>query len=115
MTAVPVEEANNRLNEIVENVEAFPTVLTRNGRPVDVLIAVEDEEEIERLVLGYSPKFLRILELASKQIRAGKASAMRTSGANLKQESDAGSKFISRTKGNFEMDIMLEPMDSKED
>jgi hypothetical protein len=40
-----------------------------NGRPVAVLIGVEDEEELERLVLGYSPKFRTLLEAARQQIR----------------------------------------------
>jgi len=33
---------------------------------------MEDEEEIERLLLAYSPKLRRILQTAEKQIRSGK-------------------------------------------
>jgi hypothetical protein len=43
-----------------------------NLRPLQyhlVLIGVEDEEELERLVLGYSPKFRTLLEAARQQIR----------------------------------------------
>ena len=32
---------------------------------------INDEDEIERLALAYSPKIHRILELAEAQIRAG--------------------------------------------
>jgi hypothetical protein len=32
---------------------------------------VTDEEEIERLILAYSPKFQQMVKLAEQQIRAG--------------------------------------------
>jgi hypothetical protein len=40
-----------------------------NGKPVVVLLSIEDEEEIDRMVLAYSPKFQRILRAAKQQIR----------------------------------------------
>ena len=46
--------------------------MTKNGKPVAVLLSVQDEEEIERLLLAYSPKLQGILQVAEKQIRAGK-------------------------------------------
>ncbi len=48
-----------------------PVLVTRNGKPVGVLLAVEDEEELERLVLAYSPRLRRILDAARQRIRAG--------------------------------------------
>lgn len=52
--------------------EKGPVVVTKNGRPVAMLLSITDEEEIERLVLAYSPKFQSILEVAEQQIREGK-------------------------------------------
>ncbi len=46
-----------------------PVVITRNGRPVAVILPMEDEDEIERLVLAYSPKFQKILSAAREDIR----------------------------------------------
>ena len=37
-----------------------------------VLLFVEGEDEIERLVLAYSPKFQAIIQTAEQEIRAGK-------------------------------------------
>ena len=34
-----------------------------------MLLSVEDEEELERLVLAYTPKFRMILDTAREQIR----------------------------------------------
>jgi antitoxin (DNA-binding transcriptional repressor) of toxin-antitoxin stability system len=46
-------------------------VVTRNGRPVAVLVGVQDEEEIERLLLAYSPRLRAILDTSRQQIREG--------------------------------------------
>ena|SRR5438045_2791497 len=48
-----------------------PVVVTRSGRPVGVLLAIDDEEELERLVLAYSPRLRTILDAARNRIRAG--------------------------------------------
>jgi len=34
-------------------------IVTRNGKAVAVLLAVTDEDELERLILAHSPKFRR--------------------------------------------------------
>jgi prevent-host-death family protein len=48
-----------------------PIVITRSGKPVAVLLAMQDEDEVERMILAYSPKFQRILQTAERQIQAG--------------------------------------------
>ena len=45
-------------------------VITKNGKPVAVLLPVEDDE-LERLALAYSRRFQAILSDAREQIRAG--------------------------------------------
>ena len=48
-----------------------PVVVTRSGKPVGVLLAIDDEEELERLVLAYSPRLRTILDAARQRVRAG--------------------------------------------
>ena len=48
-----------------------PVVVTRNGKPAGVLLAIDDEEELERLVLAYSPRLRTILDAARARIHAG--------------------------------------------
>lgn len=48
-----------------------PVVVTRSGKPVGVLLAVEDEDELERLVLAYSPRLRTILDAARERMRKG--------------------------------------------
>jgi hypothetical protein len=46
-------------------------IVTKNGKPVAVLLAMSDEDELERLILAYSPKFQEILRVAERQIQEG--------------------------------------------
>ncbi len=50
--------------------EKGPVIVTRNGKPVAVLLAVTNEDELERLVMAHSPKFQAILEKSRRQIDA---------------------------------------------
>lgn len=45
-----------------------PVVVTRNGKAVAVLLAVSDDDELERLVLAHSPKFQQMLNRSRRQI-----------------------------------------------
>ena len=71
MRIVPVAEIKARFSAYLKGGEEGPVIVTRNGKPVAVLISVEDEEEIERLVLAYSPRFQSLLQMARKQIEEG--------------------------------------------
>jgi prevent-host-death family protein len=51
--------------------EEGPIIITRNGKPAAVLSAVTDEEELERLMMAYSPRLQAILEAARQRIQAG--------------------------------------------
>jgi PHD/YefM family antitoxin component YafN of YafNO toxin-antitoxin module len=51
--------------------ESGPIVVTRNGRPVAVVVGVQDEDEIERLLMAYSPQLRAILEHSRQQFRNG--------------------------------------------
>ncbi len=46
-------------------------VVTRKGRPVAVLLRTEGEEDLERLLMGHSPKLQTILEAARLRFREG--------------------------------------------
>jgi prevent-host-death family protein len=75
MKIASVAEVKAKFSGYLKMSERGPVVVTRNGKPVAVILSVSDEEEIERLVLAYSPKFQSILEVAEKQIREGEGIA----------------------------------------
>ena len=72
MKIAPVADVKAKFSGYIKASETGPIVVTKNGKPVALLLAVHDEDEIERMVLAYSPKFQSILRTAEKQIRAGK-------------------------------------------
>ena len=66
------------LAEIKANLSAYvrasaeaPVIVTRNGKPVAVLIAPSDDEELERLLLAHSRKLRAILDAADRRIDKG--------------------------------------------
>jgi prevent-host-death family protein len=71
MRIAPVADVKARLSAYLRQLEESPVVITRNGRPVAVLIAPADEEDLERLVLAYSPRMQRLLDEARERIQQG--------------------------------------------
>ena len=71
MKIASVAEIKSQFSSFLKASEAGPVVVTRNGRPVAVIVAVQDEGEIERLLMAYSPRLQAILEESRKQIRDG--------------------------------------------
>jgi prevent-host-death family protein len=71
MKIASVADMKARLSAYLKASEEGPVVVTRNGRPVAVLLGIEDEDELERLVLAYSKRFRSVLEAARRQIREG--------------------------------------------
>src|SRR5438132_13619849 len=49
-----------------------PVVVTRKGKPVAILLKAEDPGELERTLMGHSPKLQAILAAARKRFRAGR-------------------------------------------
>jgi prevent-host-death family protein len=71
MKVASIAEVKARLSAYLKASQEGPVVVTRNGKPVAVLLAVDDDEELERLVLAYSPRLRKILDAARQQIRDG--------------------------------------------
>jgi len=69
MKMAPVAEIKAQFSAYLRSATEGPVVVTRHGKPVAVLLSIEDEEELERLVLAYTPKFKSILEAGRAQIR----------------------------------------------
>ena len=69
MKIAPVADVKARFSAYLRSSAEGPVVVTRHGKPVAVLLSIEDEAELERLVLAYTPKFQGILAAAREQIR----------------------------------------------
>jgi prevent-host-death family protein len=69
MRIASIADIKARFSAYVKDSKEGPVIVTKNGKPVAVLVSLEDEDEIERMVLAYSPKFQGILQAAKQQIR----------------------------------------------
>src|SRR5205814_7400764 len=66
-----VADVKARFSAFLKASEGGPVVVTRNGRPVAVIVGVQDEEEIECLLMAYSPHLRAILERSRQQFLTG--------------------------------------------
>ena len=69
MKIAPVADVKSRFSAYLKASEEGPVIVTRNGKPVAVLISMEEEEELERVILAYSPRFQNILQKAKREIQ----------------------------------------------
>src|SRR5262245_1254480 len=72
MKVAPVADVKARLSEYLERCANGPVVVTKNGRPTAVLVAVSDEGELERLLLAHTPRFRALLDAAERRIGKGR-------------------------------------------
>ena len=72
MKIAPLAEVKARLSAYIEMCVEGPVIVTKNGRPAAVLLAVSDEEELERLVLAHTPRFMAMLAAAERRIKRGR-------------------------------------------
>src|ERR1700739_459721 len=68
MKIASVADVKARFSAYLKESQEGPVVVTRNGKAVAVLVAVTDEDELERLVLAHSRKFQAILDKSRRQI-----------------------------------------------
>lgn len=69
MKIAPVADLKSRLSAYLKACEEGPVLVTRNGRAVAALIAVDDDEDLERLVLAHTPRLRAILDAGRQEIR----------------------------------------------
>jgi prevent-host-death family protein len=72
MKIASVADVKAHFSAFLKASESRPVVVTRNGRAVAVLVGIQDEDEIERLLMAYSPRLRAILEESRRQIREGR-------------------------------------------
>jgi prevent-host-death family protein len=71
MKIASVAEVKSQFSAFLKASEGGPVIVTRNGRPVAVIVGVQDEDEIERLLMAYSPQLRAILDRSRQQFQEG--------------------------------------------
>jgi prevent-host-death family protein len=73
MKVASLADVKARLSAYIDELPTKgPVVITRNGKTAAVLIAPEDDEDLERLLLARSPQFQAILNRSRESLKAGK-------------------------------------------
>lgn len=67
---IDITEANHPLSEYIQHIETEPTVVMRDGKPVAVLVSIDDVD-IESLSLSTNPQFVAIIEQARATHKPG--------------------------------------------
>ncbi len=68
MKIASVADVKARFSEFLRETRSGPVIITKNGRPSAVLLPIESEAELERLILAYSPRFREIIERSRRSI-----------------------------------------------
>lgn len=71
MRIASVAEVKAKLSSFLDESASGPVVVTRNGKAVAVLLGVEDDDELERMLLAHSRKLRAILDAAEQRISEG--------------------------------------------
>lgn len=71
MKIASVADVKAKFSEYVKASHQSPVVITRNGKAVATIIPLATEEDLERLMVGYSPKLRDILAAARERLRRG--------------------------------------------
>ena len=73
MKIAPVVEVKAKLSAYLDSCrDEGPVIITRNGKPIAILLTPHDEEDLERLAMAYSPQFQAILEKSRQSLKGGK-------------------------------------------
>ncbi len=73
MKIAPIADVKARLSAYLDECgREGPLVITRNGKAVAVLLVPSDNDDLERIMLGRSPRFQALLNRSRKSLKEGK-------------------------------------------
>jgi prevent-host-death family protein len=71
MKVASIAEVKADFGAYLKASEKGPVVVTRHSKPVAVLLPTDGKGDLERILMGYSPKLQAILQAARKRFRSG--------------------------------------------
>jgi prevent-host-death family protein len=73
MRSVPLADLRAKLGAHLDECAAHgPIVITRNGKTAAVLLVPHDDDDLERILQGRSPRFQTLLDRSRRSIEEGK-------------------------------------------
>ena len=71
MKIAPLAEVKNRLSSYVEECKESPVIITKNGKAVAFIAPVLDDDDLDAILLTYSPRFRQLVDDAVARYRQG--------------------------------------------
>ena len=68
MKIASVADVKAHFSAYLRDSKSGPIIITKNGKPSAVLLGIDDQDEIERLILAYSPTFQALLNTSRRGI-----------------------------------------------
>jgi len=101
MKIAPLADVKARLSAyLVECETDGPVLITRSGKVAAILLAPKDDEDLERLVLAHSRRFLALLENSRRSIKAGKGVSHNEFWKTVAQRHKANSSKVQSSKSS---------------
>lgn len=69
MKTATLAEVEQRFSAYIDESREAPIIVTRNDRPVAMIIAIEDQDDLDSLLLVHDQRFLLLLEEARQRVR----------------------------------------------
>lgn len=77
MRIASLRDVKNRFSFYVEETASGPVVVTKNGKAAVVMLHVEDDDQLEDILIGHSPKLQSILERSRESFKEGDYRALK--------------------------------------
>jgi prevent-host-death family protein len=68
MRIASIADVKANFSTFLRESERGPIIITRNGKPAAALVNVVDDDDVEQLILTYSPRFKAILQDARQEL-----------------------------------------------
>lgn len=68
MRIASIADIKANFSTFLRESERGPIIITRNGKPAAALVSVVDDDDVEQLILTYSPRFQAILHQARQEV-----------------------------------------------
>jgi prevent-host-death family protein len=72
MKIASLADVKAQFSAFVKESAGGPVVVTRNGKPVAVLVGVNEDAEVEDLLLAHSPRLRALLDASRRELAEGK-------------------------------------------
>lgn len=69
MNIAPLADVKARFSAYIKKTQSEPVIVTKNGRPVAIMIGISDQDDLERIMLATSPRLQTLLDDAEHRIQ----------------------------------------------